>query len=340
MSLKAKAAAKGILYGAGYQTGWGANSNFSGPFADECTILVTDYEWQWDQVEPSSQGTFVWTSADLLQTRAVVLGCQIHAHPVIWGSANPTWFTSTVNAGNVVARLNGRIDSLCGRFATKVRSWDVVNEAFEPADGRGDGLRNNVWLQNYGTSYIADAFIRAHTADPTAKLFLSDYGIEYNDATSISKRTAILAWIDIMQAASVPINGFATQMHLNLGLSGNYNAGTWATFLSALQSRGLEIIVSELDVIEENQAGNYQTRDTGVASLITSVMTTTLANTAVKVVMNWSGLSDRFTWMNSAFFNLLRQDRTPIRPLPYDSQMKQKAMYTALANAFDAAPSR
>ena len=74
--------------------------------------------------------------------------------------------------GGSRARLH--IETLVGRYAGRIGSWDVVNEAV--ADG--GGLRDTCFLRVCGEGHIAEAFRLAHAADPAARLYYNDYGAE------------------------------------------------------------------------------------------------------------------------------------------------------------------
>ena len=54
-------------------------------------------------------------------------------------------------------------------------------------------------------------------------------------------------------------------------------------------------------------------------------------------IVNTFGLSDRYTWLQEDF---PRTDGAARRPLPFDENLQPKAAYTAILNAFNAAPSR
>ena len=51
-------------------------------------------------------------------------------------------------------------------------------------------------------------------------------------------------------------------------------------------------------------------------------------------VLSW-GLSDRRTWLND---EIPREDKLPQRALPLDADLRRKPFWTALADAFAAAP--
>lgn len=96
-----------------------------------------------------------------------------------------------------------------GHYKGKVYSWDVVNEPFDESGN----FRKSIWYNNFGESYIADAFKLAHAADPSAKLYINDYNIEAVNA----KSTAMYNLVKKLKSQGVPIHGIGIQGHLIVG---------------------------------------------------------------------------------------------------------------------------
>lgn len=67
-----------------------------------------------------------------------------------------------------------------------------------------------------GDSFVETAFKAAHTADPSAKLYINDYGLK---ATS-KKTDAIVALVNQLQENGIAVDGIAAQLHLLLGQAG------------------------------------------------------------------------------------------------------------------------
>lgn len=135
------------------------------------------------------------------------------------------------------------INAALTRYKGKVKAWDVVNEAFnEDGSLRGGTSSGDVfyWYSILGKPYIANAFNYAHQADPDAVLFINDYNLEHTPA----KLDALIALVNELKTAGVPVHGIATQMHININTS---NAAIDNMFIK-LAATGLKIHVSELDI--------------------------------------------------------------------------------------------
>lgn len=181
---------------------------------------------------------YEWTEADQLAAFSRFNNQRLHGHTLIWHQQLPPWMT--VFSGSPAAweaLFRDHIQTICRHFRGQVRSWDVVNEAFD-ADGT---LRSTIWSQHLGSSYLEKAFRYAHEADPDALLFYNDYDLESNPV----KRQAVLAWLRTMRQRGVPVHGLGLQMHISIGYPDNAQL---AEALREVQKAGLLLHLSEVDV--------------------------------------------------------------------------------------------
>ena len=60
-------------------------------------------------------------------------GLELNGHTLAWHSQCPDWFFAgeggPATRGLVLKRLRDHVTTIAGRYAGKVRSWDVLNEA-------------------------------------------------------------------------------------------------------------------------------------------------------------------------------------------------------------------
>ena len=219
---------------------------------------------------------------------------------------------------------------MVGRYAGTVASWDVVNEPVERNDRRPDGLRKSPWLRALGPDYLEIAFRAAHAADPHARLALADYGLEYDDESwMVEKRGTMLSLLRGLLARGVPIHALALQGHLLGDRPPAFGKGLSA-FLAEVAALGLDIYITELDVNDQDTPGSVAARDHVTADIYARFLDTVLAQPAVKMVVTW-GLSDRYTSKTTMF---PRRDGAPVRPLPFDADLRPKPAALALARAF------
>ncbi|PMB19036.1 endo-1,4-beta-xylanase [Fischerella thermalis] len=334
-SLKARAAAKGLIYGAAAVKDYlVSNTNLKTSFVRECNMLVPDYQLKWDSIRPHPK-KFDFTKSDWLAQFAQRHGMFFRGHTLVWHQALPVWFQEVANRKNAESLLLEHITTVTKHYGGKIHSWDVVNEAIEIDDGRTDGLRKTPWLEFLGADYIELAFRTAAACDPKAMLVYNDYGLEYDSYQDGAKRTAVLKLLERLKSRGTPIHALGIQSHL-MGHIPGFNAKKLRGFLADVASLGLKILITELDVVDQELTSDPIARDRIIAGLYEDYLNIVLDERAVIAVLTW-GLSDKYTWVSSFY---PRSDKSPVRPLPLDSNMKYKLAWNAIARAFDHAPKR
>lgn len=207
--------------------------------AAEFNSVSPENQLKWEFVHPE-RDTYRFAEMDAIVEFAQQNKQVVRGHTLFWHSQNPEWLEEgNFSKDELRAILKEHIQTVVGRYAGKIQQWDVANEIFN-----GDGtLRttDNIWIRELGPEIIADAFRWAHEADPEAKLFFNDYGVEGINA----KSNAYLELIPRLQAQGVPVDGFAIQGHLSTryGFPGNLKAN-----LQRFDDLGLETAITEIDV--------------------------------------------------------------------------------------------
>jgi endo-1,4-beta-xylanase len=220
-----------------------------------------------DNIAPaSSGGAYKWDDADKLVAAVNEAGLKMHGHTLIWHSQTPSWLTNGTEEA-VANSLKKYVTDVVTHFKGKVISWDVVNEAMDETDnlkaaleGDGDGwrtydwtlcLRNSPWNKagkdKAGTTYIEAAFRAARAADPDAKLFYNDYNLnsqKKSRATYLMVKDINDKWKDGGNTGLL-IDGIGMQTHHHL----NTNPDTVKTATELFASLGVEIAVSEMDIV-------------------------------------------------------------------------------------------
>jgi endo-1,4-beta-xylanase len=334
-SLRDRAIAKGLNYGATSQKRiLSSDANFAAHFAQECSIFVPEGELKWKTLRPSPD-RFNFAPGDWLVKFASQHKMLFRGHTLVWHSALPSWFAEKVDSRNAEQMLRQHIETVVGHYAGKVHSWDVVNEAVLPQDGRSDGLRSTPWLKFLGPNYIDIAFRTAAEADPKALLVYNDYGLDYDIRDHEAKRTAVLKLLERLKSRGTPIHALGIQAHLWGGTT-YFNAKKLKAFLHDAADMGLKILITELDATDKKLPKDINLRDRIIAGMYEDYLSVVLDERAVIAVMTW-GLSDRYTWLSK---HQPRPDKAPVRPLPLDAQMNRKLAWNAIARAFDQAPMR
>ncbi len=182
--------------------------------------------------------TYNFTETDHLIDLCKQYKIRLHGHTLIWHKALPGWMENFKgNKNDWDELLKGHIQSTIVHFKGYIKSWDVVNEAFNE-DG---SLCKNIWLKNIGESYIEKAFFYAQEADPSAQLFYNDHSLEKHG----TKLTAVLNFFSHMRKKGIKIDGIGMQMHVSLEYPyiSDINQAAFA-----IQEAGFLVHYSELDI--------------------------------------------------------------------------------------------
>ncbi|PPK94252.1 endo-1,4-beta-xylanase [Kineococcus xinjiangensis] len=257
--------------------------------AAEFSSLSPENQMKWEFLRPERD---VWNfgPADAVVEFAERNKQDVRGHTLLWHSQNPEWLEQgDFTAEELRAILKEHITTVVGRYAGRIDQWDVANEIFN-----GDGtLRttDNIWIRELGPGIIADAFRWAHEADPKAKLFVNDYGVEGLNA----KSDAYYALVQDLLAQGVPVHGFSVQGHLSTryGFPGDLQAN-----LQRFDDLGLETAVTEIDVRMDVPQGQQPTaaQEQRQASDYRRALEACLAVEDCNSFTVW-GFTDEYSWV-------------------------------------------
>ncbi|MGW0058750.1 endo-1,4-beta-xylanase [Streptosporangium sandarakinum] len=314
--LRAHAEARGKFIGTAVATTQLANeASYRTIAATEFNQVTPENAMKWDATEPS-RNQFNFSGADAVVAFAAQNGQQVHGHTLVWHSQTPSW-VENLDATTLRAAMNNHIATVVGRYADNpvVKSWDVVNEAFNE-DGT---MRDSFWYRKLGSGYIADAFRAARAADPDVKLCINDYNVEGVNA----KSTAMYNLVKTLRGQGVPIDCVGFQGHLSLqyGFPGQVkeNAQRFADL-------GVDVRFTEIDV--RMALPRDSAKDTRQATYYRNVMDACLAVSRCVGVTIW-GFTDRYSWVPDTFPG-------EGAALPYDENYGRKPAYTAIHDALAA----
>jgi endo-1,4-beta-xylanase len=330
-SLRKRAQAKGIIYGAHPQTnhqGFDRDPKFRSSFVKECGMIVAASFW--DRIRPSVS-TFDFTEIDYFAKFAATNKLLLRGHPLIWYKDFPDWFSTTINQQNAEKIFTNHIQTVVKRYAGKMHSWDVVNEAIEPGDKLPNSFRKSPWLEFLGPDYVDLAFRIAARSDSKALLCYNEWGLEYSE----ERQDGVFKLLERLKAKGTPVYALGIQSHLYADRR-DFNPAKFKKFLKNVSKLGLKIMITEMDVVDKNLPMDLGQRDRLVAGAYEDYLNLLLAEKSVVAVVNW-GISDRYTWLAEVE---ARTDKSPVRPLILDRDLKPKLAWNAFARAFDQAPKR
>jgi len=305
-------------------------------------IIVDESALKMGPLRPAPTEYF-FDNADFLFAFAKKHKMKVRGHNFVWHEQMPKWFDSYVMAANAEHVLVEHIERVGGRYAGRVHSWDVVNEAIEIKDGLKGGFRNSPWqklLPGHDSEvpgYIEIAFRTARRVDPKAMLVYNDYGIEAEDEASAKKRAAVLALLRAMQARGIPVDALGIQSHLVAGSRQAfspeyaYGAGLQGMIREA-RGMGLKVLLTEMDVSDRKLPAPVTERDAAVAATYGGYLREALADEAVIALLTW-GITNKYTWLDYGYQQ--REDKLQQRCLPFDAEMQATPVFFAMRQAIE-----
>ena len=324
-SLRTLAAQRGLVYGSAACTYQLRDRDFVAALTREAGALVPEYELKRDAIE-RSRGQFDFSACDTLVDFARARAMSVRGHTLVWYHSNPAWLEEAVLDWRDSGLLTGYIGSVVTHFRGRITSWDVVNEAIAPDDGRKDSLRESFWLKAFGPGYIDEAYHAARAADPDALLVYNDWGCEAGEPKNDRFRAATLGFLEGALARGVPIQALGLQGHLS-AFGPQIDQRKLSRFLDDVESLGLRVLVTEHDVDDTGGPSEMAERDRKVADASRRFLDVILPHRATVAVLTW-GLTDRF--LDAPGWRQRLTGYTP-RKLPLDPDLGRTPMWQAIA---------
>ena len=330
-SLRAHASAHGLLVGcAVVPDHLDGEPDYARTVAEQASIVVPENAMKWKALRPAPD-KFDFRQADDIVVFAFSHDQKVRGHNLCWHVDNPAWLASTLTQDNARQYLTQHIQTVAGRYAGKIHSWDVVNEAIDPKSSRPDGLRDSIWLQLIGPSYLEIAYRTARQADPNALLTYNDYGIELDTPDQIDKRGQVMMLVRRLIARGVPLDAVGIQSHLTA--ADPMPGEGLIHFVRELAQMRLQVFITEMDINDRKLPEAVADRDAAIAKIYRDYLTMMLAEPNVTAALTW-GITDRYTWLDG-LAHASRADGKPERPLPFDYDYHPTPAFFAERDAID-----
>jgi endo-1,4-beta-xylanase len=350
--LNAQAAARNLSFGSCFA--WSAANADAGSFANpayaallerDCGVLVPENELKWQFTRPAAD-RFDFTRFDAMVAYARDKRMDLRGHTLLWHYDR--WFPQWLNSYDFGARpaaeaerlLTTHIRTVADRYGTAIRSYDVVNEAVDPATSE---LRQTSLSRAMGSAEaVLDlAFRTARVAAPHAELVYNDY-MSW-EVGNEKHRAGVLRLLEGFKRRGTPVDALGIQSHIGIFEPTSSIAQLvtqltpeWRRFLDQVTAMGYRLVITEFDVRDRGLPAEITSRDQAVADFARAYLDLTLSYPQLSDVLAW-GMSDKFSWLRG--FEP-RPDGQVTRGCPYDMELRPKPLYDAIAQAFAAAPSR
>lgn len=300
--LKDLASARSMLFG------YAASQNYyhqpdGALYADiaaaEFNFVTPESSMKMDTINPLP-GRYDFADTDNLMSFARLNNMQVHGHPLVWYRQNPPWIQNAP-LSNLQGHMQEHIHRLMTRYKDDVVIWDVVNEPI----GDNGGLRDSIWLQAMGESYIDIALLQARATDPEATLLIN----EFDAGVPGPKRDSLFELLNNLKTRNTPLDGVGFQLHV---FSDFDQFEDIRQSFQRVADLGLDIYITELDVAMTGAATREQQ-----ANVYQQLVGLCLEQARCKAVQFW-GFTDQYSF------------RRMFNPLLFDRTYQEKPAYTAV----------
>lgn len=295
----------------------------------DCQLLVPEYHGQWSAVE-WIPGQPYFGNYDAITAYAQATGKQVRGHSLLWEQMTPDWARNSLGEERDWTIIRRHFAGQLVRYRGRIGEWIVVNEMIDTEDGDGF-FRRNSFQRAFGNGYVARSLELARELDPDAKLMINDYSLSQSNPVDEQRRTAMLKLVEQLKARGVPLDSVGIQGHLELS-KGPVATRELEAFLAELAGMGVEIAVTELDVLEDVRDLPVAVRDQRVAEMVEQFLGVVCGQRAVRSIVTW-GLRDSDSWLQEKVDETrIANSSQPLdctrlnRGLPYDGHMRPKHM--------------
>lgn len=307
MTLKDLARARGMRIGANYDYELRSKTH-DRIFEQEFNAMTAGMFWG-DGSHPS-RTEFDFSEMDSKVNWGRTHGMNLYGQTLVWFDEMemPDWL-KTAPTAEVEAIMNEYIDIVVGRYAGKIKFWNVVNEA---VNDDGSLRQNHKWVEAMGNDYIRKAFVRAHAADPTAVLYYNEYDIESNKAKFEGVKTLLIN----LKNQGAPVHALGWQMHVK---PGSFDPAALLARTNEIADLGFDNYITELDVELPPEPTNIDYENQ--KQTFKTVVETFLKARRHKTLVIWGLRDGSPNWL------------TENHPLLFDENFKKKPAYFGVQEA-------
>jgi endo-1,4-beta-xylanase len=327
----------------GTDSGSFTNPRYAALLERECELLVPENQlkWQWVRRSP---GAFDFRAFDAIADYAASRGFKLRGHTLFWTPTKwyPKWLAETQfgSAAEAEKLLIDHVRTVCGRYGTRIYSYDVVNEAVQPESG---AIRDTNVTRALGGEHFLDLmFHNAREAAPHAQLVYNDYMSWERTAEDETHIKGVLKLLEGFRKRGTPVDALGVQSHVRLLKKAPVaqivaeSEGPWRRFLDEVVGMGYQLLITEFDVNDHMAPTAIGPRDSMVADYGRAYLDLMLGYPQLKDMLCW-GMCDRYSWLNA--FDP-RADKALKRGTPYDVNFQPKPLRSAMASSIAHAASR
>ena len=300
-----------------------ADHSYRDAIVANCQIIVPESELKWLELRPS-RDEYRFEKADAIIDFGRQNAIEVRGHTLAWYGAMPAWTEAIASRLEAERDLVDHIETVVSRYRGAIPSWDVVNEPLAEWPADESSFRPSIWARQLGSDYLSIALKATERADPDARLVLNEYDVEFEGPRFAARRKALVQLLRSLRDRDVPLHAVGLQAHLFADRA--IDRDGLQEMLAEIKALGLDLWVTELDVIDYELPGKVSERDAMVAGMAREFLGAVCDVVRPKAILTW-GLSDRYTWVPIYF---KRADGMPNRPLPLDADLKPKPLFDVI----------
>lgn len=288
-----------------------------------CDVIVPMNDLKWEALR-HDQPRFDFSGADELVAFAEANRKSLRGHTLLWGEALPPWAKQMTTRAEAERELVNHIEIVVDRYKGRIATWDVINEVIKYDPQPGEPYRDTIWQRLLGPEHVDIAFRTAARIDPKARLVLNDFHFEEPVPGAAARRKVALDICRRLKDKGIPVHGIGMQAHLYA--EKGIDVDGLQRFMRDLDALGLDVEITELDVIDWKLPPDPGQRDKTAAALVSTFLGAVCSAKRPKAIVTW-GLTDRYSWVHETF---PRKDSARARPLPLDADYRPKPMLAVL----------
>ncbi len=316
--------AKPIPYGAAVRVdALTSDMSYRAAVIANCQIVVPEGEMKWPDIHPA-RDEYRFEKADALMDFARQNNIEVRGHTLAWYGGMPAWTAAIESRAEAERELVDHIETVVSRYRGAIPSWDVVNEPLVDWPEDKSSLRPSIWTSRLGPDYLPIALRATAAADPDTRLVLNEYDVEFRGERFAARRKALVRLLRSLRDRDVPLHAVGLQAHLFAERA--IDRDGLQELLKEIAALKLDVLITELDVIDYELPGKVSERDALVAGIAGQFLEAVCDVVRPRAILTW-GLSDRYTWVPTYF---KRPDGMPNRPLPLDAELRRKPLFDVI----------
>lgn len=285
-------------------------------------VILESLAWTWTERE---QNSFDFPRSNAAVRLAEDNMLTMEGDDLVYGRQNFKWTylkdfkANSQKAGlsqeqmklKLIEIMTNHVTKVVTRYKGRVNQWSVVNEYSESGDDQSFNI--------IGTEYVELAFQAARSADPNARLY---YNGDFNETRQSRNYQKDKKIIQRLRDKGL-VDGIGIQMHIDAA-----NPPTEKELIATMQSYGVPVIISSLDISLENLSGSDEVKFQKQAEIAQTILVACKKSDVCKDIYFWDGYGDKYSWLSTPTKN----GSLNAKPTPFTDDGLYKPMFFSMVD--------